>query len=79
MSEVSRNDDVGPVLGFLCRVLRMEMHQLRCNDRPHHCQQPPKEFGGTRGSARCSRLSREIMGLNPVGSLLLTSSFSSML
>lgn len=58
MSEVSGDDDVGPVLGFLCRVLRLEMLQLRRDDRPHHCQQPPKEFSGTRGAGCCCRLDR---------------------
>ncbi len=57
MSEVSGDDDVGPVLGFLCGLLRLEMFQLRRHDRSHHCQQSPKELGGTRGTGRCSRLS----------------------
>ncbi len=63
MSEVSGDDDVGPILRFLYRVLRLEVHQLRGNDRPHYCRQPPKEFGGKRGSGRCSRLIGDIMGL----------------
>ena len=63
MSEVSGDDDAGAVLGFLYRVLRLEMHQLRGDDRPHHCHQPPKEFGGTRRSGRYSRLRRDNMGL----------------
>jgi hypothetical protein len=61
MSEVSGDDDVGAVLGFLYRVLRLEMHQLWRDDRPHHCQQPSKEFGGTGGPDRCGRLSRDIV------------------
>ena len=61
MSEVSGADDVGPVLGFLYRVLRLEVHQLRGDDRSHHCQQSPKEFGGTRGADRCSRLNRSMV------------------
>ena len=62
MSEVSGDDDAGAVLGFLYRVLRLEMHQLRGDDRPHHCHQPPKEFGRTRGSGRRGRLSRDVVG-----------------
>lgn len=62
MSEVSRDDDVGAVLGFLYRVLRLEMHQLRGDDRPHHCRQSPKEFSGTRDPDRRGRLSRDNMG-----------------
>jgi hypothetical protein len=60
MSEVSGADDVGAVLGFLYRILRLEMHQLRGDDRPHHCRQSPKEFGGTRRSNRCGRLRGDI-------------------
>ncbi len=63
MSEVSGDDDAREVVGFLYRVLRLEMYQLRGNDRPHYCHQPPKEFGGKRGSGRCSRLIGDIMGL----------------
>ncbi len=62
MSEVSGNDDVGTVFRFFCRILRLEMLQLRRDDRPHHCQQPPKEFGGTRDRDRCCSLSRDIVG-----------------
>ena len=72
MSEVSGDDDVGAVLGFLYRVLCLEMHQLRRDDRPHDCHQPPKEFGGTRDSGRCGRLSRDIIvGWDSVGGILL--------
>ncbi len=63
MSEVSGDDDAREVVGFLYRVLRLEVYQLRRNDRPHYCHQPPKEFGGKRGSGRCSRLIGDIMGL----------------
>ena len=63
MSEVSGDDDVGAALGFLYRVLHLEMHQLRRDDRPHHCQQPSKEFGRTRGADRCSRVNRNIESL----------------
>jgi hypothetical protein len=63
MSEMSGDDDVGAVLGFLYRVLRLEMHQLRRDDRSYHCQQPSKEFGGTRRSDRCGRLRRDVWGV----------------
>ena len=62
MSEVSGDDDAGAVLGFLYRVLRLEMHQLRGDDRPHHCYQSPKEFGGASSSGRYSRLSKDGAG-----------------
>jgi hypothetical protein len=63
MSEVSGDDDVRPVLGFLYRVLRLEMLQLRRHDRPHHCQQPSKESGGQRSSDRYSGVNRDVIGL----------------
>ena len=62
MSEMSGDDDARAVLGFLHRVLRLEMHQLRGDDRPHDCHQPPKESGSARGSSRCGRLSRDLVG-----------------
>ena len=62
MSEVSGDDDAGAVLRFLYRVLRLEVYQLRGDDRPHHCYQSPKEFGGARGPDRRGRLSRDNMG-----------------
>ena len=58
MSEVSRNDDVRAVLGFLFRVLRMEMYQLRRDHRPHHFHESSKEPGGPRTSGRCGALKR---------------------
>ena len=63
MSEVSGDDDVGPVLGFLYRVLRLEVHQLRGDDRPYHCQQSPKEFGSARGPDCYGRVNRETLGV----------------
>lgn len=56
MSEVSWNDDVGAVLGFLFRVLRVEVHELRGHHRSHHFTEPSKESGGPRASSRCRAL-----------------------
>ena len=52
MSEMYGDDDVGAVLGFLSGVLRMEMHQLRRDYRPHHFQQSKKESGCSRAPGR---------------------------
>ncbi len=56
MSEVQRDADIGAILGFLSRVLRMEMHELWSDYRPHHFQQSKKESGGPRASGRCDAL-----------------------
>lgn len=61
MSEVSGDDDIGPVLRFLYRVLRLEVHQLRGDDRPYHCHQSPKEFGSARDSDPCCGLKIDIV------------------
>ena len=58
MSKVSGDDDAGAILGFLSRVLRLEMHQLRGNYRPHYFQQSPKESGGARVPDRSRGLTR---------------------
>jgi hypothetical protein len=58
MSEVQRNDAVGAVLGFLSRVLRLEMPQLRRDYRPHDIQESAKEPGDSRSRDCCRRLER---------------------
>lgn len=63
MSEVWRDDDVGTVLGFLSRLLFMEMFQLRSPYRPHHFQQSPQKSGRPHDPDRCRALGSRITGV----------------
>ena len=61
MSEMQRNDAAGTVLGFLSRVLCLEVPQLRGHYRPHYFQESPKESRRPRIRDRWRELARAVL------------------
>lgn len=77
MSEVQRAHDAGAVLRLLSDFLRVEMHQLWCDHRPHDFQQPAEELGSP-GCPTCSAcgdtLAQRWSNVVPVETVLTQSS-----